>query len=104
MPCARCQVEVANAGRWCADCERHFDTWSRRYATDIIWSALGGMVVVITGAMVVPLLGVPWVWATTAIVGGSATILGIHRWNGRRRRMQFLRGDAMPRAYLPTKP
>jgi hypothetical protein len=120
MPCARCQAELSEvpprpavrapfgidslgAQRWCDRCERSYDTWSRNHASDIIWSVLGGMVVVLTGAIVVPLLGVPWVWATTSIIGGSAAILGIHRWNRRRRRTQFLKGAAMPRAYLPEK-
>jgi Flp pilus assembly protein TadB len=96
MTCARCQAEVGDDRRWCATCELDYDAWSRRYATDIVYSALGGMVVVI----IVPLLGVPWVWATTAILGGSATILGSYRWNRQRRRRQFLAGAAVPRAYL----
>ena len=101
MPCARCQAELPDPRTWCAECERAYDAWSRRHASDIIWSVLGGMVVVLALAIGVPLLGVPWVWATTGIVAGSATIVSIQRWNLRRRRAQFLRGGEMPRAYLP---
>ncbi|MEO8699792.1 MAG: hypothetical protein ABI867_07100 [Kofleriaceae bacterium] len=102
MECGRCHAET-DAKHWCATCERDYDGWSRRHASDIVWSAVGGMIVVIFGAMVVPLLGAPWVWATTAIVGGAATILGTYTWNRGRRRRQFLAGAAVPRAYLTPK-
>jgi len=101
MACARCDAELDDERRWCVDCERDYDTWSRRNASDIIWSTLGGMVVIVTAAMVVPLLGVPWLFATTGVFAGFGTLLGLHRWNRRRRRGQFLRGAAIPRAYLP---
>jgi hypothetical protein len=102
-PVAPIPMTVRDVPRWCEKCERDYDAWSRNHATDIVWTALGGMVVIIVFATIIPLLGVPWVFATTGIVGASATILGIHRWNRNRRRMQFLQGAAVPRAYLPDK-
>lgn len=106
MECARCQVETDDARRqvrptWCVICERDYDTWSRRHATDIIWQALGGMVVLITAGVLLPLLGAPSLIALSGIFAGFGTIVGLNRWNRKRRRGQFLRGAAMPRAYLP---
>jgi hypothetical protein len=105
MECSRCQGEKTDARpkRWCETCELDFDTWSRQHATDIIWSALGGMVVVATFAIGMPLLGLPWVISTLGIVGGSLAIVTHYRWNRTRRRTQFLKGAAVPRAYLPDK-
>ncbi|HEU0030505.1 MAG TPA: hypothetical protein VFQ53_07730 [Kofleriaceae bacterium] len=103
IECPRCHAEVSGVQTWCRDCEREFDTWSRRHAADVIWAVLGGMVVVITAGMVLPILGVPWILSTTGAFAGFATILGIARWNKKRRRGQFLRGGSMPRAYVPEK-
>jgi hypothetical protein len=104
MQCARCretEVDDHASGRWCGTCERDYDSWSRQHASDIVWSALGGMVVVLTAGMLVPALGVSWLFALSGVFAGFGTILGIHRFNRNRRRRQFLAGAAMPRAYLP---
>jgi hypothetical protein len=88
---------------WCAKCELDYDTWSRRNAADIVWVTLtGGFVLAMIG-MVLPLLGFEWVVAASAAFMGWGTILVVSRWNGKRRRRQFLRGVALPRAYLPEK-
>jgi len=102
MKCARCEAEVADVRRWCLQCERDYDLWSRRHAADIVYSALGGMVVVLAAGMLVPALGVSWLFALSGVFAGFGTIIGIHRFNRQRRRKQFLRGAAVPRAYLPT--
>ena len=95
---------TAGAGRgWCGDCERAFDTWVRRYAADIIWSVMGGGVVVALLGMGLPLLGFGSIVAASAAFGGFGTIFGLHRAGQRRRRRQFLAGTALPRAYLPSK-
>lgn len=88
---------------WCAQCELDYDTWSRRNAADIVWVTLTGGLVLATVGMVLPLLGFEWVVAASAAFMGWGTILGVSRWNGKRRRRQFLRGFALPRAYLPEK-
>jgi len=100
MRCNRCHgTEVTPTG-WCAACETAYDAWSRRHASDIIVSVLGGTLVVCIAGVVLPLLGLGWVIATTAAAGAGATILGLHRAAWRRRRRQFL-ATALPRAYLP---
>ena len=99
MSCPRCHAETDDE-RWCADCERAFDTWSRRHASDIIWSLMAGMVIVTSTAIVLPMLGVDWIIAAVGVFSGFGTLVGLHRANRRRRRRQFLRGAAMPRAYL----
>jgi hypothetical protein len=103
MACPRCQSESGDAKRWCPVCEADYDLWSRQYAADILWSVLGGMVVVVSIAMGMPLLGIPWIFTTTGIFAGFGTLLGIHRYNRKRRRTQFLRHGVVPRAYLPSK-
>jgi hypothetical protein len=105
MACARCGSKQAPAKHavWCAKCELDYDTWSRRNAADIVWVTLTGGVVLATIGMVLPLLGFEWVVAASAAFMGWGTILGVSRWNGKRRRRQFLRGIALPRAYLPEK-
>lgn len=105
MACSRCATptDEQRPRRWCATCELDYDTWSRRHATDIVWSTLSGTVVVLAVAVGIPLLGVPWVVATAGIVAGAGTIVGVYRWNWRRRRAQFLAGAAVPRAYLTDK-
>jgi hypothetical protein len=105
MACARCGSKEAPAKRaaWCAKCELDYDTWSRRNAADIVWVTLTGGFVLATIGMVLPLLGFEWVIAASAAFMGWGTILGVSRWNGKRRRRQFLRGVALPRAYLPEK-
>jgi hypothetical protein len=106
MACPRCEAATPETTevpetRWCAACERAYDTWSRRHATDIIWSLLAGMVIVTTTAIALPLLGLDWVLAATGVFTGFGTLYGLTRLNRRRRRRQFLAGAAMPRAYLP---
>lgn len=101
--CPRCQTETPDRRRWCPVCEGVYDLWSRQYAADILWSVLGGAAVVMAIAIGIPLLGVPWLYASGGIFAGFGTLLGIHRYNRRRRRQQFLRDGVVPRAYLPSK-
>ena len=101
MPCPRCQTEPTDDDRWCAACEREYDTWSRRYASDIIWSLLGGMVIVTSTAIALPLLGLDWILVATGVFSGFGTLIGLQRLHRHRRRRQFLAGAALPRAYLP---
>lgn len=103
MQCARCQAEITDDKKWCVECEQAYDLWSRRYAGDIVWSALAGMVVLLTGGMLLPALGVPWLVALSGVFAGFGTLYGLFRWNRKRRRGQFLSGAAMPRAYLPEQ-
>ena len=99
MACPKCNAESSD-GRWCTVCERAYDTWSRRHATDIIWSLMAGAVVLTSTAVALPLLGIDWIVASLGVFTGFGTLLGLHRLNRRRRRRQFLRGAAVPRAYL----
>ena len=101
MACERCGRD-AKPGTWCAECERAYDTWVRRHAADIVWAVLGGGVVLAAVGMILPLLGADWIVAASAAFAGWGTIFGLHRLNARRRRRQFLAGDALPRAYLPA--
>ena len=117
MPCERCgdpEAEpergpdgpfgaVAGSPRWCPACERAYDAWSRRYASDIVWEALAGTVVVVFAGMGLPLLGVPWLAAASGVFAGFGALVGLHRLNRRRRRRQYLQTVAMPRAYLPDR-
>lgn len=103
MACERCASDDPTASGWCAGCERDFDRWSRRHAGDIVWATLAGMVVVLTVAIGIPLLGAPMLVATAGVFAGFGTIYGIARLSKQRRRAQFLRGAAVPRAYLPSK-
>ena len=100
MHCHRCHGTDATPTGWCPACELAYDGWSRRHASDIIVSVLGGAVVVSLAGVALPLLGFGWVIATTAAVGGGATIVGLQRAARRRRRRQFL-ATQLPRAYLP---
>jgi uncharacterized protein (DUF983 family) len=104
MACPRCgSSEVpAKPGPWCATCERDYDTWSRRNATDIVWVVLTGGIVLAAIGMVLPLLGFEWLVAASAAFMGWGTMLAAYRWNAKRRRRQFLAGVALPRAYLPA--
>jgi hypothetical protein len=101
MACERCGGE-AKPGKWCAECEGAFDVWVRRHATDIMWSVLGGGLVLAAVGMILPLLGADWIVAASAAFAGWGTIFGLHKLNARRRRRQFLAGVALPRAYLPA--
>lgn len=87
---------------WCRTCENAYDTWVRRHAADIIWVVMGGGVVIAVLGMGLPLLGVGWLVGGAAAFAGFGTIGALQHINNRRRRRQFLRGLALPRAYLPT--
>ncbi|HET9987621.1 MAG TPA: hypothetical protein VFQ65_03860 [Kofleriaceae bacterium] len=103
MACARCEKDVATRrGKWCEDCERDYDTWIRRHATDIVWVVLGGGFVLGAAGMALPMLGAGVLAAAGGALAGWATILVSAKLNARRRRRQFLAGDALPRAYLPA--
>src|SRR5258706_12146448 len=102
-PWRRCAVETESRTRGGSEWELAFDTFSRRYATDIIWSALAGTIVVSTVALGAPLLGMSTLVAVTGVFGGFGTIVGLFRYTRYRRRRAFLLGAAMPRAYLPDR-
>lgn len=102
MACPRCEADTDDA-RWCAGCERAFDTWSRRHATDIVWSVFAGGLVLAIVSMGVPLLGLEGILGATGVFAGFGTLFAVHHASRRRRRRQFLRGAAVPRAYLPAK-
>jgi hypothetical protein len=103
MGCPRCQADAdLQKSGWCGPCERAFDTWVRRHATDIVWSALCGGVVMSAVGIGLPLLGVGWIVAAGAAFAGWGTILGVWRFNAKRRRQQFLQLGDLPRAYLPA--
>jgi hypothetical protein len=97
MSCARC----GGGGdvRWCAACERAYDAWVRRYASDMVGPVLAGMVVVMACAMGLPLLGVGWLVGAAGAFAGFATIGSLARLNRWRRRRQF-RLAVLPRASL----
>lgn len=105
MACPRCSAETDD-DKWCVACEQAYDTWSRQHAGDIIWSLLAGGLIVSSTAILLPMLGLDWVLAATGVFSGFGTLFALHRMNRRRRRRQFLKGAAMPRAYLtsPTDP
>ena len=89
-------------GPWCAECEKQYDTWSRRHATDILWQTGTGALVAMAIGLGLPLLGLDQVIATAGVLTGFATFLGMRAWGKKRRRKQFLAG-ALPRAYLPSR-
>jgi hypothetical protein len=86
---------------WCPDCEHLYDGWSRKHASDIVWQALAGGVVVASIGMGLPLLGIGWLVAATGAFAGFGTLFGLARLTRRRRRRQFLQ-STLPRAYLPA--
>ncbi len=105
MVCPRCAAELAEPptrSRWCAECELAYDTWSRRHATDIVWAALPGMVVLLVVAVGLPILGVGSLIAAAGVFAGFGTFIGLYRFRQKRRRSQFLQSGAVPRAYLTT--
>jgi len=101
--CPRCatDVDLVKTG-WCRACENAYDTWVRRHAADIIWVVMAGGVVLASLGLGLPLLGAEWYVGAVAAFSGFGTIISLHRLNDRRRRRQFLRGVALPRAYLPS--
>ena len=103
MSCVRCQADepLSKAG-WCSACEKAYDTWVRQHATDIIWSVLGGGIVLGAVGIGLPLLGLSSIVAFAAAFTGFATISGC---NGSRRAGGASSSSAvraMPRAYLPS--
>jgi hypothetical protein len=102
MSCPRCQTDsdLGKSG-WCGECERAYDTWVRRHATDIVWSVMGGGVVLMAVGLGLPVLGAGPLVGAIAAFAGFGTIFGLQKLAGHRRRRQFLRGVALPRAYLP---
>ncbi|MBA3822240.1 MAG: hypothetical protein H0X17_25365 [Deltaproteobacteria bacterium] len=102
MACPRCDVETVE-DRWCAECERAYDTWSRRNASDMIWPVLTAMLIVTAVGVGLPLLGFEFGLAATGVFGGFGALVAMTRANSRRRRKQFVLGAAIPRAYLPDK-
>ena len=104
MPCVRCEQDAPlNPKGWCAACDRAYDSWVRRYATDVIWPSLVGMVLVAGIGMGIPLLGISYLVALSGIFVGGGAIAGLYVLNAKRRRKQFLLSGPLPRAYLPTK-
>ena len=103
MACPRCGSDT-DLGRngWCKPCEIAYDTWVRRHASDIIWSALGGGLVLGAIGLGLPLLGLGMPVAFGAAFAGVGTMLAAFRLVQRHRRRQFLAGVALPRAYLPS--
>jgi hypothetical protein len=71
----------------------------RRYASDVIGPMLAGMVVVMTCAMALPLLGVGWLVGVVGAFAGFGTVGSLARLNRWRRRRQFRLGG-LPRASL----
>lgn len=98
--CPRCHGAVDTASTWCTDCERLYDRWSRRHATDIVWQALVGSVIVGAIGLGLPYLGVGTLVAAVGAFAGFGAMYGLARVTRRRRRRQFL-AAALPRAYLP---
>jgi hypothetical protein len=119
--CPRCHGEIDDAARtghvgsvagsrpmawgvpaptWCKDCELLYDRWVRDHATDIVWQALVGTVVVSAVGVGLPLLGVGTLVAAVGAFGGFGIMYGLARLTRRRRRQQFLQAS-LPRAYLP---
>ena len=99
--CPRCHSATdAPASKWCKDCELLYDGWSRRHASDIVWQALVGTVIVSAVGLGLPVLGVGTLVAAGGAFAGFGAIFGLSRLTRRRRRRQFLQAP-LPRAYLP---
>jgi hypothetical protein len=102
MSCPRCAADAeGDVTAWCPDCERLYDTWVRKHASDIVWQALCGMVIVVFVGLVPPLLGVGKLIGAAGAFAGFGTIFGLSRLTRRKRRRQFLQAP-LPRAYLPA--
>jgi hypothetical protein len=103
MACPRCarKEQLVKSG-WCPTCETAYDGWVRRHAADIVWVVMGGGLVIAVLGIGLPWFGVSWMVGWAAAVAGFGTIFGLGKLNDRRRRRQFLRGEALPRAYLPA--
>jgi hypothetical protein len=104
MACPRCAGETTTpSSTWCADCERFYDRWVRTHASDIVWQALLGGVVIMLFGIGLPLLGIGKLIAAVGAFLGFGTTVGLSRLTRRRRRRQFLEAP-LPRAYLPAPP
>jgi hypothetical protein len=103
--CARCSETSPPPGdaraTWCKDCERLYDGWVRRHASDVVWHALAGTLIVSAVGVGLPLLGIGKLIAAVGAFAGFGTMYGLGRVNRRRRRRQFLQAP-LPRAYLPA--
>jgi hypothetical protein len=100
--CERCGKDApARRNLWCVDCEVAFHEWKRRHATDVMWVVLASGLL-LAAFMALPILGFPQIIAGIGAITSWGTILGASRLNAKRRRRQFLAGDALPRAYLPA--
>jgi hypothetical protein len=86
---------------WCKDCEHLYDGWVRRHASDIVWQALVGTLIVSAVGVGLPILGVGTLVGAVGAFGAFGTIYGLSRLTRRRRRRQFLQAP-LPRAYLPA--
>ena len=100
MKCDRCGAEAATR-TFCKECEQLYDRWSRRHASDIVWQALAGGLVIASIGVGLPLLGIGWLVASCGAFAGFGTLLGLSRLTRRRRRRQFVL-TSLPRAYLPA--
>ncbi|HEY5925017.1 MAG TPA: hypothetical protein VIV11_25220 [Kofleriaceae bacterium] len=102
MSCPRCHGDTESAvSKWCKDCERLYDGWVRGHASDIVWQALVGTVIVSAVGLGLPVLGVGTLVAAAGAFAGFGAVLGLSRLTRRRRRRQFLQAP-LPRAYLPA--
>lgn len=101
MSCPRCAGDVqSDVAAWCKECEKLYDVWVRKHASDIVWQALFGTVVVSFFGLALPALGAGVLVAAVGAFAGFGTIFGLSRLTRRRRRRQFLQAP-LPRAYLP---
>ena len=100
MSCVRCAAEKVTHTGWCAECERLHDTWSRRYASDILWQAGIGACVAMAVGLGAPVIGLSPLLGIAGVLAGLGTFIGARVWGTRWRRRQFLE-TSLPRAYLP---
>lgn len=98
MSCPRCGAETPS---WCTECEKHYDTWVRQHAADILWQTGTGAVVAMLIGLGAPLLGLTPLVGIAGVFAGFGTFMGLKRWGKARRRRQYL-ATSVPRAYLPS--
>lgn len=101
MSCPRCAGIRAATSAWCRECELLYDRWVRTHASDVVWQALSGAIVIIVIGLGLPVLGVGPLVAAAGAFAGFGMMAGLARLNRRRRRQQFLTAS-LPKAYLPT--
>ena len=97
MSCPRCSADTPS---WCKDCERLYDTWVRRHASDILWQTGTGALVAMLVGLGAPLLGLTPILGIVGVLAGASTAAALRIYGNRRRRQQFLT-TSVPRAYLP---